>query len=76
MAYNAPWLDFGYVQEEGISADVLLLVFVVVGRRTLDIGTDHVAHRVVELFAGSVANRSRRCDNDLGQCGQVLVLRR
>lgn len=75
MAYDVTWLDLGHVEEERISADVLLLVFVVVGRGTLDVGTNHVAHRIVdELLAGSVADRCGGGDYDLGKCGQVLVL--
>lgn len=67
---NVAWLDLRHVQEEGIGADILLLVLVIVGRRTLDIGTDHVAHRIVaQLLARGVTHRCRRCDNHLGQCG-------
>lgn len=65
-----------HVQIERIEHDIIVTILIVCGRRNLDVRPDGVAQRIVEFLAVRVADRCGRCDDDLGQGGYVLVLRR
>lgn len=65
-----------HVQIERIEDDIVVTVLIVAGRRYLHVRPDGIAQRIVELLAVRIADGRRCGDDDLGQGGNVLVLRR